>query len=147
MLHCRNGVATPVRHFFLIFLLFLILGGFPGHVFAQTDSSGRRERPQPPPRPRHPSLKEMVDKINIFKKHKKDDESADAGKQNTADDNSKQPDPKPTPPAPTPPQPKSVPAPVKPKTAVKHTVKKKTTKPTTDQKKPKTASRPTQPII
>ncbi|HVW14199.1 MAG TPA: hypothetical protein VHB54_10260 [Mucilaginibacter sp.] len=88
----------------------------------------------------------MVDKINIFKKHKKEDQSADAGKQTPADDNSKQPDPKPAPVPPTPAPPRPKPTPVKPKASVKHTARKKATKPVTDQKKPKT-NKPTQPII
>lgn len=140
----KSGGLNAASRYLLIFSTALFFMCFSAHAFSQSDSGSRREHPKPPPRPKHPSLKEMVDKINIFKKHKKDDTQTDADKTGPSDDNHKQPDPKPQPP-PNPPAPQPQPVKPKPKATVKHSSsKKKTTKPSTDKKK---TDKPTQVIM
>ena len=126
---------TGVSKYLLIFVVAACLTGLSPKAFAQPDTA-RREHPQPPPHPKPPSLKEMVNKINIFKKHKDDAPPA------TAPEPVKQPDPVPPPP----PAPVVQPDPVKPNTPAKHTTTKKKTKKATGTKKP-VAPKPTQPLI
>jgi hypothetical protein len=136
MSQCREDRDAALTKYLLIFAVSASLSCISPKVFAQADTTTRREHPQPPPRPKHPSLKEMVNKINIFKKHKDDAQPT------PTPEPVKPPDPVPLPP---PPKPTPQPEPVKPKTPVKHTTKKKTKK-ATGTKKP-AAPKPTQPLI
>ena len=138
MSQCRKDRDTGVSKYLLILIVLVCLIGPSPGAFAQGDTTARRGHPQPPQHPKPPSLKEMVNKINIFKKHKDDPSAA------TTTDPVKQPDPAP-PPLP-PPGPAPQPDPVKPKTPVNHTTTKKKTKKATGTKKP-AAPKPTQPLI
>lgn len=131
MSQCRKERGFRViPKYLVIFSIGLSLIVFSGNVFGQ-DSS--RQRPEPPPHPKHKSLKEMLDKINIFKKKKKD--NPDNNNTTTEVEDKKHDEPAPPPP----------PEPVKPKATVKSTHKstkgkgKKTTKPA--------AKKLTQPVI
>ncbi len=136
MSQCRKGPGIPVLKYLLVSIVLVCLIGISPKVFAQGDTTARRGHPQPPPHPKPPSLKEMVNKINIFKKHKGDAQPT------PTPEPVKPPDPVP------PPQPAPVvqPDPVKPNTPVKHTSTKKKTKKATGTKKP-AAPKPTQPLI
>ncbi|MGZ3813024.1 MAG: hypothetical protein ACXVJP_10900 [Mucilaginibacter sp.] len=112
-----------------------------GLIFLSLNALAQRDTlRKPPPRPRHPSLKEVFSKINPFKKHKKDSINADIKPDDRGNAN-KTPAPAPEPP----PAPKPAP-PITPKTTPKHkssTTKKKVKKdtnvkpPPTDPKKAK----------
>ncbi|HZX57961.1 MAG TPA: hypothetical protein VFE54_04525 [Mucilaginibacter sp.] len=136
----RRDWYTGVSKYLLIFAVSACLIGMSPKAFAQADTTARRERPQPPPHPKPPSLKEIVNKINIFKKHKDDPQPV------VTPAPVKQTDPAPPAPAPPPPGPAPQPDAVKPKTPVKHTTTKKKTKKATGTKKP-AAPKPTQPLI
>jgi hypothetical protein len=142
MSQCRTDRDIRLSKYLLIFILSGCLSGFSTRAFSQGDTTARRERLQPPPHPKPPSLKAVINKINIFKKHKDDPAPV------TPTETAKQPDPIPPlvpPPAPTP-QPDAV----KPKTTAKHTTTKKktqkTTTPVPDKKKTKT-NKPLQPLV
>jgi len=135
MSQCRRDWDTSVSKYLLIFTVSACLIGISPKAFAQADTAARRGHPQPPPHPKPPSLKEVINKINIFKKHKDDPAPT------TATETAKQPDPVPPP---APPAPKL--DPVKPNTSVKHATTKKKTKKASGTKKP-APPKPTQPLI
>ena len=134
MSQCGKNCRIKVPGYLLIFTLLISLACFSNKAFSQDSTSTKgRHRHE---RPKHPSFKKMLDKVNIFKKHKNEDTAAKATTQ--------QPAPTPAPPPPPPPKPQQKTDSVKPKTTVKHTGTKKkakktikTTTPTPPPAKPK----------
>jgi len=130
MSQCRKEWGFKlIPKYLVIFSIGLCLIVFSGNVFAQ-DSS--RKHPEPPPHPKHKSLKEMLDKINIFKKKKKDNPDNN----NTTEVEDKKHDEPPPPPPPDP---------VKPKVTAKTT--HKSTKSKAKRSTKPAAKKVTQPII
>src|SRR5579863_699918 len=86
MSQCRkNGGLNPLSKYLLIFSVGICLLCLSAHGWAQTppdDPRLSKDRLQPPPHPKPPSLKKMFSKINIFKKNK-DSAATDNGDNNT----------------------------------------------------------------
>lgn len=85
MSQCRkNGGLNKLSKYLLIFSVGICLLCLSAHAIAQAppdDPRLSKDRPQPPPHPKPPSLKKMFSKINIFKKNK--DSATDNGDKNT----------------------------------------------------------------
>jgi hypothetical protein len=85
MSQCRkNRGLNSFSRYLLIFSVGLCLLCLSFNVVAQTppeDPRLSKDRPQPPPHPKPPSLKKIFSKINIFKKNK--DSAAENGDKNT----------------------------------------------------------------